>query len=181
MSKFSTIRIKELLEKSDAAKLPDHKGAALEELGCYLFGKMKGLDLYAQNKFNKSGSRELDIIYKNDRRISELHFLDGFIPIECKNTAKKTTSEQVNWFANKVSDTTARYGILLSLSGVTGKDETEAAKSEIMRAVSKFGIGILVLTRAEILQLSSTCDLASLLERKFHALCLEEKIEFEFE
>lgn len=181
MSKFSTIRIKELLEKSDAAKLPDHKGAALEELGCYLFGKMKGLKLYAKNKFNKSGSRELDIIFTNDRRISELHFLDGIIPIECKNTAKKTTSEQVNWFANKVSDITCRYGILLTLSGVTGKDETEAAKSEIMRAVSKFGIGILVLTRAEVLTMKSTLDLANLLHQKWHALCLEEKVEFEFD
>ncbi|WP_431293397.1 restriction endonuclease [Pedobacter sp. P26] len=181
MSKFSTIRIKELLEKSDAAKLPDHKGAALEELGCYLFGKMKGLELYGKNKFNKSGSRELDIIFTNDRRTSELHFLDGFIPIECKNTTKKTTSDQVNWFANKVSDTTCRYGILLTLSGVTGKDETEAAKSEIMRAVSKFGIGILVLTRAEILDMRSTLDLANLLQQKWRALCLEEKVEFEFD
>jgi len=180
MSKFSTIRIKELLEKSDAAKLPDQKGAALEELGCYLFGKMKGLGLYEKNKFNKSGSRELDIIFKNDRRTSELHFLDGFIPIECKNTAKKTTSEQVSWFVNKVSDTTCRYGILLTLSGVTGKDETEAAKSEIMRAVSKFGVGILVITRAEILQLRSTRDLANLLEQKYFTLCLEEKVELEF-
>ena len=181
MSKFSTIRIKELLEKSDAAKLPDHKGEALEELGCYLFGKMKGLELYAKNKFNKSGSRELDIIFTNDRRTSELHFLDGFIPIECKNTTKKTTSEQVNWFVNKVSDTSVRYGILLTLSGVTGKDETEAAKSEIMRAVSKFRIGILVLTRAEILHLRLTRDLANLLEQKFLALCLEEKVKFKFD
>lgn len=181
MSKFSTIRIKELLEKSDAAKLPDQKGAALEELGCYLFGKMKGLQLYAKNKFNKSGSRELDIIFKNDRRTSELHFLDPFIPIECKNTAKKTTSEQVSWFANKVSDTTCRYGILMTLSGVTGKDETEAAKSEIIRAANKFGIGILVLTRAEILQLRSTCDLAKLLEQKFDSLCIEEKVNLEFD
>lgn len=181
MSKFSTIRIKELLEKSDASKLPDHKGAALEELGCYLFGKMKGLDLFERNKFNKSGSRELDIIFTNDRRTSELHFLDGFIPIECKNTTKKTTSDQVNWFANKVSDTTCRYGILLTLSGVTGKVETEAAKSEIMRAVSKFGIGILVLTRAEILEMRSTLDLANLLQQRWRALCLEEKVEFEFD
>ena len=53
MSKFSTIRIKELLEKSDAAACPDHKGAVLEELGCYLFGKMKGLELYAKNSSTK--------------------------------------------------------------------------------------------------------------------------------
>jgi hypothetical protein len=180
MSKFSTIRIKELLEKSDAAACPDHKGAVLEELGCYLFGKMKGLELYAKNKFNKSGSREFDIILTNDRRNSELHFLDGFIPIECKNTTKKTTSEQVNWFANKVSDTTCRYGILLTLSGVTGRNETEAAKSEIIRAVSKLKVGILVLTRAEIMGLRSTRDLANLFQQKWQALCLEENIEFEF-
>ncbi|WP_231425058.1 restriction endonuclease [Pedobacter sp. Leaf250] len=181
MSKFSTIRIKKLLEKSDAAKLPDHKGAALEELGCYLFGKLKGLELYAKNKFNKSGSRELDIIYKNDRRISDLHFLDSFIPIECKNTTKKTTSEQVNWFANKVSDTTARYGILLTLSGITGKDETEAAKSEIIKAVHKLQVGLLIITRNEIENLVSTEDLAKLLHQKFFALCLEERVGLGFD
>lgn len=181
MSKFSTIRIKKLLEKSDTAKLPDHKGVALEELGCYLFGKLKGLELYAKNKFNRSVSRELDIIYKNDRRISDLHFLDSFIPIECKNTTKKTTSEQVNWFANKISDTTGRHGILLTLSGITGKDETEAAKSEIIRAVIKFQVGILIITRKEIENLVTTEDLAKLLHQKFFKLLLEGKVDFEFD
>lgn len=69
----------------------------------------------------------------------------------------------------------------MTLSGVTGKDATEAAKSEIIRAASKFRIGILVLTRAEILQLRSTRDLANLLEQKFLELCIEEKVDFEFD
>jgi|GEM_PF-1706479 len=181
MSKFSTIRIKELLEKSDAAACPDRKGAALEELGCYLFGQMKGLKLYAKNKFNASGSRELDIVFKNDRRSSELHFLDGIIIIECKNTTRKTSSEQVNWFANKISGTSFRYGILLTLSGVTGRDDSHAAKSEILRAVDKLGVGVLPLTRAEILKLRTTRNLADLLEQKWLDLCLEEKVDFEFD
>lgn len=168
------------MEQSDGSRVADLKGARLEELASYLFGKLRGLSLYGRNIYNASNSKELDLVFKSDRRISDLHFMDAYIPIECKNTKRKTTSEQVSWFANKISDTSVRYGILLTLSGVTGEQENQAARSEILRAKVKFGVCIFVLTRAEILSLRSTDCLASLLEAKFDAICIREKVEFEF-
>lgn len=179
MAKLSTIKIRTLLEQSDSAGVADLKGAKLEELASYLFGKLRGLSLYGQNIFNASKSRELDLVFKNDRRTSDLHFMDAFIPIECKNTKQKTTSDQVNWFANKISDIGVRYGILLTLSGVTGDHDRDAARYEIQRAKIKLGVCIMVLTRAEILSLRSTYDLARLLEAKFDAICIQEKVEFD--
>ena len=135
MARYSTIKIKALLAESDKAATSDLKGAKLEELVACLFGKLCGVCLYGKNSFNEARSRELDLVFTVNRNYSDLHFLDAILPIESKNTNKSTSSSEVNWFANKVSDMGIRMGVLVSLFGVSGSDGNSNGMAEIRRAL----------------------------------------------
>jgi hypothetical protein len=123
---------------------------------------------------------ELDVVFWNDPRRSELHFLDAIVIVECKATTNPVGSGDLRWFISKLGDRGAHNGILVALNGITGSTEkNSSAHSEILSAVMRDKIKLLVLTRSEIIRLKSPGDLVYLLTQKFLRLTLDRAVYFD--
>lgn len=178
MARYSQNTITRLLDESDNAPNVDVKGAKLEELVRYLFDKIPRVSYYDSNVLDGVRAHELDVIFTNDVRNSDLYFLDFTIITECKNTANRIGSHQVGWFVRKLQDRGVSTGILISLSGITGEaDGQNNASSEIINALIRDKIKILVIRRADILGFQTTNDLVDLLKRKILRLTIQRTIE----
>ena len=178
MARYSQPKITRLLNESDNAPNVDVKGAKLEELVRYLFCKIPRVTFYGANILDGNRAHELDVVFNNDTRDSDLYFLDHAIITECKNTAHPVSSAQVGWFVRKLQDRIASSGILIALSGITGEaDGVNNGHSEILSALVRDGIRILVIKRADILSFQTTDDLVALLQRKIMKLTIEKTIE----
>lgn len=178
MARYSQNRINRLLNESDNAPNVYVKGAKLEELVRYLFDKVPKVSFYAANVLDGVRAHELDVIFTNDVRNSDLYFLDFTIITECKNRANRISSAQVGWFVRKLQDRGVSTGILISLSGITGEsDGVNNAYSEIINALVRDGIRILVVKREDILAFQTTDDLVALLQRKILRLTIQRSIE----
>jgi len=178
MAKYSQRKISRLISESDTAPDSDTKGAKLEELVRYLFCKVPKVTFYGANILDGNRAHELDVVFNNDTRYSELYFLDHSIITECKNTANPTSSAQVGWFVRKLQDRMASTGILISLNGITGEaNGVNNAHSEILNALVRDKIRILVIRRTDILAFRETGDLVKLLKKKILKLTIERTIE----
>jgi hypothetical protein len=93
--------------------------------------------------------------------------------IECKSTGNAVSSADVGWFVRKLQDRGVNHGILIALSGITGAASgVNNAHSEILSALVRDKIKVLVITRPEILALTDTDDLVELLKKKIMTLTL---------
>ena len=146
MAKYSNVYIRKLLNESDTALSADVKGDILEELTKYLFDKVPGVTFHKKNVLDGVRAHELDVVFKNDKRISDLYFLDFVIITECKNTSHRLGSMGVRWFIDKLRDCGVSTGILVSLSGITGvADGVSNAHSEVINAVVRDKVSVLLL------------------------------------
>ncbi len=178
MAKYSQNIIRTLLNESDNATTTTIKGNKLEELVRYLFCKIPRVTFYGSNILDGVRAHELDVIFNNDTRYSDLYFLDHAIITECKNTGHRTSSAQVGWLVRKLQDRFVSSGILISLSGITGENDGDSnAHSEIKNALIRDGIRILVINREDILSFKKTDDLVVLLQRKIMKLTINRTIE----
>ena len=96
---------------------------------------------------------------------------------KCQFSPTSLGAVQVGWFVRKLQDRGALTAVLVSLSGITGAaDGQDNAHSEVLGALVRDGIKILVLSRAEILGLTRTNDLVRLLKRKHIELSLRRTV-----
>lgn len=172
MARYSKTHIRALLALVDGAPTNDAKGDALEELGKYLLGKVVGVEFLRRNILDAPRAHELDLAFWNDQRVSLLHFMDAILITECKASAAPVGSHEVGWFVRKLQDRGASHGILIALNGITG-DGDQSAHSEVLAALIRDKIKILVMTRQEILGLTITSQLADLLKEKEMQLTLD--------
>ncbi|OAD42369.1 hypothetical protein [Polaribacter atrinae] len=178
MAIYSQPKISRLLRESDNAPNTYVKGAKLEELVRYIFCKVPKVTHYDSNVLDGVRAHELDVVFNNDTRNSDLYFLDYAIITECKNTGTPVSSAQVGWLIRKLQDRFATMGILISLNGITGaRDGTSNAHSEILNALIRDNIRILVINREDILAFRNTDDLVQLLQRKLMKLNIHRTIE----
>lgn len=178
MAIYSQNTINRLLRESDNAPNSDVKGEKLEELVKYLFNKVPGVSFFEANTLDGVRAHELDVIFSNDLRKSDLYFLDFVIITECKSTADRISSRDVRWFISKLQDRGVKTGVLISLSGITGEANGRSnAHSEILNAITRDGIKVLVINRDEILSFSNTGDLVGLLQRRIMTLIIRRTIE----
>jgi hypothetical protein len=172
MARYSVTRIRAHLASVDGAPTNDAKGDALEDLGKYLLGSIPGVAFRRRNILDAPRAHELDLAFWNDQRISLLHFLDAVLIVECKASAAPAGSNEVGWFVRKLQDRGASHGIMIALNGITGDGDT-SAHSEVLGALIRDKIKILLLTREEILSLTTTTQLADLLKEKEMQLTLD--------
>ncbi len=173
MSKYSVAKITSLLNQSDSAPTADEKGAKLEDLGVYIFNKLDGISFYDKNILDGPRAHELDIAFWNQQNPLGLSFLDPIVIVECKNTGIPLGSHGVGWFVRKLQDRGATNGIIISLSGITGEADGESnAHSEVLSALMRDKIKIILLDREEILKLTTTDDLVSIMMNKYLILSL---------
>jgi len=177
MSNYSRAKIRRLLAQSDNAATADEKGAKLEELVCYVFGKLNGVEYYDKNILDAARAQEIDVAFYNRLNHSDVCFLDAVIIVECKNTADPIGSADVGWFVRKLQDSGADNGILVALSGITGaKTGIDNAYNEVRDALIRDKIKIILINREEITGLTTTDDLVKLLINKYLQLTLRRAV-----
>ena len=166
MARYSCEEIHRLLLESDST-ITHERGIKLEQLSKYLFEKIPGVSFLEKNFLDAQRAHEIDIAFWNPQNISPLNFLDAILIIECKNTGRPVGSSDVGWFIRKLQVRGSRHGILIALNGITGEsDGISCAHSEVLNALTRDGIKILVVTREEITGLSDTQDLVNILKEK---------------
>ena len=177
MHEYSDGEIVGCLRAIDEAPTAHAKGAALEQLSRYLFEGIPGVTFERRNILDTPRAHELDVAFWNDLRQSELHFLDAGIIVECKATGSPVGSSALGWFIRKLQDRGSHNGILVALNGITGTaDQVSSAHSEILNGMMRDQIRILVLTRREIVPLSSPTELVNLLRKKYMRLILDRSV-----
>jgi hypothetical protein len=174
MKRYSQKKIKDLLQKSDKAKIPDVKGAIFEDLVIYLFGKCDGLRFKGRNIIDSTGSRELDVAFGNNRAQSQFDFLDPIIICECKNEKGAIGANDVRDFVIKLRTCGANSGIIIASNGISGQSSKRQgfAVSAVIDAMTMDRIKIIVINRNEILTLKTSEDFSNLITKKHDELIL---------
>lgn len=173
MARYSQNTIRTLLRNSDAAATNDEKGLIFEDLVIYLFEKISGVSLMYRDVQDAVRSREFDLVFWNNTKISALSFLDSIIFTECKNEGEASNSPmgsaEVRDFVGKLRSSGASSGIIVSSTGISGSGGS-SAQSVVLEALSSDRIVIMVIDRREILSLLTTDDLVKLIREKFTKL-----------
>lgn len=142
------------------------KGRALERFAQFALGAIPGITVECFATDDVFHAQEIDVLCSNDQDPAGLPHFDHFILVECKNWADPVGSEEVNWFHEKLRARALGVGILFAMNGITGDRDLFIAANLALAEALREGRHILVLGRAEIEDLASGEDLATLLKRK---------------
>jgi hypothetical protein len=166
MPAYSQHIIQQYLQAADNARTCAEKGRAFEDLACYVFGMIPGLEVSHRNQMNTFSTEEIDVAFYNDQVAEGLKALNFLILVECKNWSNPVSSIEVNWFISKIEGRGLDFGILLAANGITGDaNEKHCAHDIVSKAVAK-SIYMIVFTRAEIEALQTSEALVRTIKRK---------------
>lgn len=172
MAKLSPSRIQSLFEAGDSAETTTEQGRALEDLICYIFEKVPGIEVAKRNILNAFETEEIDVAFWNNRQRNGLYFLPNILLVECKNWSRPIGSQEVAYFVQRLQNRGRDHGILVAANGITGSaEDRNRAHYEIAMALGR-GFHVLVLTRAEIETLTDTTQLVRLLKEKLCELAV---------
>lgn len=166
MTEISQEVIKRYIEAGKQAKTTVKKGRALEDLACYLFEQVPGVNTGKRNRLNTFKSEEIDVAFWNRMDVNGFYFLPNIILVECKNWSQPVSSEEVNWFDSKLKRRGQTFGILIAANGITGNSQKIEAAHEIIRVALSEGRQLIVITKAEIENLQLTEELVQLIQEK---------------
>ena len=166
MARISQRRIQHFLLLSDIAQTTAEKGRALEDLICYMFEKIPGINVTSRNILNQFQSEEIDVAFWNERHPNGLYFLPDIILVECKNWSHPLSSEEVSWFVGKLQRRGQSFGILVAANGITGNATAKTAAHDIISGALADGRRIVVITRQEIESVNITAQIVNLIKKK---------------
>lgn len=172
MARFSANRIRSLLQMCNSPSTTTDQGKALEDLICYIFKRLPGIEVAKRNTLNAFATEEIDVAFWNSRQGNGLYFLPNIILVECKNWSHPVGSKEVGYFVLRLQNRGMDHGILVAANGITGTmEDRNRAHYEIAMALGK-GLHILVVTRAELEVLTETSQLVRLLKEKLCELAV---------
>ena len=145
---------------------PQKKGKRLETLIKGIFLTVPGLEFDAADRRNFYQTEEIDILFWNDFERDGVHFLDCPLIVECKSSKTPLSGRDLRYFATTLRDKGRRSGVLVALAGVAGKEENATAGFFHMTAALHEGVTVLVVTREDLLALSSVSNLVKLLKQR---------------
>jgi hypothetical protein len=158
------------LQQGNAATTTTGRGQALEDLICYLFGKIPGVSVSERNEPSAFNDEEIDVLFWNKRHNRGLYFFPCLFIAECKNWSSAVGSRAVITFTHTLRSRGCDHGILVANNGISGTSEPPTeAHHQIAMALSDM-VHIMVVTREEIQALSDTDSLVELLKRRLCGL-----------
>ncbi len=173
MPAYSQGKIKRLLAKSDRAPTVNEKGDAFEELFCYLFGKIPGITHIERNELSIFSSEEIDAAAWNEQDPRGLKSLNAPIPIECKSSMHPISSTDLDRFISKIRRRRLDFGILVAAAGISGNVNKRTGAHDVVSGALQEGIRVIVLTRDELLTLTSSEELVQLIKIKICKLVIK--------
>ncbi len=172
MARISLQRIQQYLTIGDNAATTTEKGKALEDLICYIFGKIPGISVTRRNTLNQFQSEEIDVAFWNRPHHNGLYFLQNIILVECKNWSQPLGSDEVGWFDAKLRRRAQPFGILVAANGITGNAADKTAAHDVISAALTEGRQFVVITRQEIETLTESTELVELIQNKLCELAV---------
>ena len=166
MAAISVKRVARFLEYGRNGNNTTEQGKALEDLVCYLFGKIPGISVTHRNQLNTFATEEIDVALWNEKRRPGFHFLPHVLLIEAKNWSAPVGSAEVAWFDRKLRDRGLDLGILVAIRGVTGNTADRTAAHQIIAGSLRESRRILVMTGDDLGELRDTKDLVLLLKTR---------------
>lgn len=135
-------------------------------MATYLFESIPGC-FTERDAISFFDTEQVDIGVGNDRLANGPSVLPPVILVECKDWAKPVDSKTVGYFINILTNRSVEAGILIAANGITGDpNELTNAHALGVSAMAR-GIKILIVTTAEITDLTCTADLTNLLKRRY--------------
>lgn len=157
---------RKLIQQVNTAVTTPEKGRALEKLIAFLFAVVPGVEIVACNTLNAFGTEEVDVALWNNKDVLGFHFLPDIILVECKNWTHPCGSQEVAYFISRLRQRGCNHGILIASSGITGvPEEITRAHFQIATALTN-GVRVIVITLQELLQLTNSDELVTLLKKK---------------
>lgn len=172
MARISPARVQSILLRGDTATTTINKGRALEDLICYVFEKVPGIEVTKRNQLNTFHSEELDVAFWNRRSPSGLYFTSNIVLVECKNWSQPLGSIEVNWFDSKLRARSQDFGILVAANGITGSAQDKTAAHQTITQSLQDGRKLVVLTRSEIEQFRNSTQVVELIQAKLCELAV---------
>jgi hypothetical protein len=174
---ISTSRVKALLKKAGAPKIKAAtKGALLEELGRYVFERVPKIKFAGRDILDVHSAHEIDLAFL-PRPGCELSFLGYPFIVECKHTRTPVPSHQIGWLVTKLHSSGIQNAVVITPEGITGSAERgTSAYREVLDALTAYGIRVLIINKVELLSLTTTAKLVTLLETKLLALSLRRSV-----
>lgn len=154
------------LDAAAASLTADAQGKAYEALAVHLFETIPGC-FAERDVISFFGAEQIDVAVGNPRLPDGLPLLPTVLIVECKDWASPVDSKTVGYFINILANRGVEAGILIAANGITGDpEELSRAHALGISAVAR-GIKVLVVTTAEIQNLTCTADLTELLNRRY--------------
>jgi hypothetical protein len=168
MPRLSKMKIRAFARIANDGHSPQVRGKALEDLVCYLFESIPGVEYTLRNTVDFSNSGEIDVVVANTKVTRQgLHFLPPVILAECKNWAGAVGSQEIRVLADRMKERACDVAVLIATNGVTGDPhDLTSANNQIARALEN-RYHILVISMVELQGIKNTEDLVNLLKMKF--------------
>jgi hypothetical protein len=171
MPSYNKSKVRGFLRKADRARTKAGRGKAYEDLACYLFEGVPGIQITGRNLMNTFATEEIDVACYNLQDPAGLRTLPSNFLVECKGWRDPVNSEQVAWFLMKIEHRGLDFGVLIAANGITGVPEHLSASHFLVSFVLALRkIKMVMITRAEIEALNSGEELAELILRKVNQL-----------
>jgi hypothetical protein len=172
MPPLSDGKVRALLSLVHNASSATEKGRSLEDLLCYIFGKVPGIAITHRDQLNTFYSEEIDIALWNDRIPGSLDFLPNIILIEAKNWSVPVGSSEVAWFDRKLQNRGLDFGVFVAVNGITGNASERTAAHEIIASCLRDHRRIVVMTGDDLFALRKTDTLVTLIKMKLCELAV---------
>lgn len=172
MAVISTPRVRGYLEIGLNGESSAEKGKALEDLICYVMGKVPGISITHRNETDVFNSEEIDVALWNEKRQNGLFFLPHIILVECKNWSERVGSEHVAWFDTKLRNRGLSFGILVAANGITGNAESLTASHQVISNALSEQRQLVVLSNLELMDLTNSGQIVQLMKKKLCELAV---------
>jgi hypothetical protein len=172
MPAFSAKRTSQLLHQVRNGVTTTQRGRSLEDLVCYLFGKVPGIAITHRDQLNTFQAEEIDVALWNDKLHGVLDYLPNIVLVEAKNWSNPVGSAEVSWFDQKLRNRGLDFGVLVALSGITGNAEDRTSAHQIIAGSLREQRRIVVMTDTDLTGLRNTDDLIMLIKTKLCELAV---------
>ncbi|MGP0067998.1 MAG: hypothetical protein ACLQGP_30935 [Isosphaeraceae bacterium] len=161
------------MKRADNAGTNDEKGQIFEDLIVYLFSKVPGVPQIRRNSISVFRSEELDLVIWNNKHAKGLISLNTWIPVECKSSLHPIGSRELQVFISKIERRALDFGILIAWQGITGDPATLTGAHDHASTALIKGIRVIIITRQDIENLTSTEDLVGLIRTRICDLIIK--------
>jgi hypothetical protein len=169
---FDPVHYKSLFARVMAASTAHDKGQTFEEMSAYLFSALDGVEVTYRDV--RMAAEEIDLVLWNAQIEAVLKPWDDVILVECKNWSVATGAPVLDAFISKLRRRSLTTGILIAANGVTGGfihgDGNDVGAVSLIAAALQEGIRVIVITRDDLLTLTSIDDLRSLIKQRYCGL-----------